>query len=65
MTIPTEPIGSIPRPRALIEGIGAFAAGRLPQPELDRLYEAAIADTIKVRARIDGTVLSARSLEIA
>jgi 5-methyltetrahydropteroyltriglutamate--homocysteine methyltransferase len=48
MTIQTEPIGSMPRPRALIEGIGAFAAGRLPQPELDRLYEAAIADTIKL-----------------
>ncbi len=46
MPIPTEPIGSIPRPKALIEGIGAFAAGRLPQQELDRLYEAALLDTI-------------------
>jgi len=44
--IPTEPIGSIPRPQALIDGIGAFAAGRLPQSELDRLYEAALVDTI-------------------
>jgi 5-methyltetrahydropteroyltriglutamate--homocysteine methyltransferase len=32
----------------LIDGIGAFAAGRLPRYELDRLYEAALADTIKL-----------------
>ena len=47
MTIPTEPIGSIPRPKALIDGMTAFTAGRLPQAELDRLYEAALIDTIK------------------
>ena len=47
MPIPTEPIGSIPRPKALIDAISAFAAGRLPQSELDRLYEAALVDTIK------------------
>ncbi|HXZ24836.1 MAG TPA: cobalamin-independent methionine synthase II family protein [Nitrospiria bacterium] len=47
MPIPTEPIGSIPRPKALIDGIGEFGAGRLPQLELDRLYEAALLDTIK------------------
>jgi 5-methyltetrahydropteroyltriglutamate--homocysteine methyltransferase len=47
MPIPTEPIGSIPRPKALIDGTTAFAAGRLPQAELDRLYEAALVDTIK------------------
>lgn len=28
MPIPTEPIGSIPRPQALISGIEAFSAGR-------------------------------------
>jgi len=47
MPIPTEPIGSIPRPKSLIDGIGAFAAGRLSQSELDRLYDAALVDTIK------------------
>jgi 5-methyltetrahydropteroyltriglutamate--homocysteine methyltransferase len=44
MTIPTEPIGSIPRPLGLIE---AFAKGRSDAPELDPLYEEAIRDTIQ------------------
>ena len=47
MSIPTEPIGSIPRPPALLEGIQAFSAGRLSQLELDSLYNAAILDTIQ------------------
>jgi 5-methyltetrahydropteroyltriglutamate--homocysteine methyltransferase len=45
--IPTEPIGSIPRPAALLEGIQAFDAGRLSQGKLDSLYNAAILDTIQ------------------
>jgi 5-methyltetrahydropteroyltriglutamate--homocysteine methyltransferase len=44
MKIPTEPIGSIPRPLALIE---AIAARDGTDPELDPLYEAAIRDTIQ------------------
>ncbi len=43
MTIPTEPIGSIPRPLALIEAIAARGG---TDPALDPLYEAAIQDTI-------------------
>src|SRR5512145_3066494 len=46
MAIPTEPIGSIPRPQALIEGVQAFQAGRISSKELDSLYHAAILDTI-------------------
>jgi 5-methyltetrahydropteroyltriglutamate--homocysteine methyltransferase len=46
MTIPTEPIGSIPRPGELIEGIQAFQAGSISSQELDELYTSAIADTI-------------------
>jgi methionine synthase II (cobalamin-independent) len=30
MPVPTEPIGSIPRPHELIEGMRAFAAGEIP-----------------------------------
>ena len=52
MAIPTEPIGSIPRPRELIEGMEAFAAGRIPGRELDALYEEAVRDTIE---RFDAT----------
>lgn len=44
MTIPTEPIGSIPRPPELIE---AFANGDHMDPKLDPLYEIAIRDTIE------------------
>lgn len=52
MSIPTEPIGSIPRPLALIEAARAFHAGQLAQPELDALYDEAIRDTI---ARFEAT----------
>src|SRR5215467_1566843 len=47
MPLPTEPIGSIPRPRALIEGVAAFQAGTISQQELDGLYDAALRDTIQ------------------
>jgi 5-methyltetrahydropteroyltriglutamate--homocysteine methyltransferase len=45
MQIPTEPIGSIPRPPALIEAIDV--AGDFADPVLDPLYEDAIRDTIQ------------------
>jgi 5-methyltetrahydropteroyltriglutamate--homocysteine methyltransferase len=44
LIIPTEPIGSIPRPLALIEAVRSKGDGN--RPELDTLYEAAIRDTI-------------------
>ena len=44
MIIPTEPIGSIPRPLWLIE---AIAKGDGTDPKLDTLYEQAIRDTIE------------------
>jgi 5-methyltetrahydropteroyltriglutamate--homocysteine methyltransferase len=47
MSIPTEPIGSIPRPPALIEGMREFGAGRFSRQELDSLFDAAILDTIQ------------------
>jgi 5-methyltetrahydropteroyltriglutamate--homocysteine methyltransferase len=49
MTIPTEPIGSIPRPLRLIE---AMSASDGLDPALDPLYEEAIRDTI---ARFEAT----------
>src|SRR5580658_7685157 len=50
MTIPTEPIGSIPRPTRLIEAV--VASGDHADPALDLLYEDAIRDTI---ARFEAT----------
>jgi 5-methyltetrahydropteroyltriglutamate--homocysteine methyltransferase len=43
LIIPTEPIGSIPRPLELIE---AVARGDADDPALDPMYEAAIRDTV-------------------
>lgn len=45
MTIPTEPIGSIPRPISLLEAINARGDGM--DPSLDGLYEEATRDTIE------------------
>ena len=45
MTIPTEPIGSIPRPLGLIEAVTASGDDR--DPKLDALYDEAIRDTIQ------------------
>ena len=50
MPIPTEPIGSIPRPLSLLEAIRACGDGM--DPALDPLYEEAIRDTI---ARFEAT----------
>ena len=47
MMIPTQPIGSIPRPPAVIQGIQAFSAGKISRGELDSLYDAAVRDTIE------------------
>jgi 5-methyltetrahydropteroyltriglutamate--homocysteine methyltransferase len=44
MTIPTEPIGSIPRPPQLIDAVKAL--GDHADPRLDSLYEDAVRDTI-------------------
>jgi 5-methyltetrahydropteroyltriglutamate--homocysteine methyltransferase len=52
MAIPTEPIGSIPRPPQLIEAMQAFAAGELSAQELERLGDEAVRDTI---ARFEAT----------
>jgi 5-methyltetrahydropteroyltriglutamate--homocysteine methyltransferase len=45
MSIPTEPIGSIPRPLQLIDAVEA--RGDHTDPRLDALYEEAVRDTIE------------------
>jgi len=44
MTIPTEPIGSIPRPQELIEAVARKGSD---DPSLDLLYERATQDTVE------------------
>jgi 5-methyltetrahydropteroyltriglutamate--homocysteine methyltransferase len=52
MGIPTEPIGSIPRPDTLLAAMRARAQGRIDDAELAAAQEAAVADTI---ARLEET----------
>jgi len=47
MKIRTEPIGSIPRPLELIDGMKAYAAGQLNNDDLNQLFERALVDTIR------------------
>jgi 5-methyltetrahydropteroyltriglutamate--homocysteine methyltransferase len=56
MKIPTEPIGSIPRPVKLIEAIAE--AGDFADPQLDSLYEQAIRDTIEQFEATGSSVIS-------
>jgi methionine synthase II (cobalamin-independent) len=58
VTLPTEPIGSIPRPKYLLDGFSALAAGRLDQAGLDKLYDRALRETITRFEELDAPVLT-------
>jgi 5-methyltetrahydropteroyltriglutamate--homocysteine methyltransferase len=47
MAIPTEPIGSIPRPQSLLGAMAGFAAGKTSKTVLDAAYDDALRDTIR------------------
>jgi 5-methyltetrahydropteroyltriglutamate--homocysteine methyltransferase len=47
MLLPTEPVGSIPRPFELIDALREFNDGTLSEDKLEPLYLAAIRDTIE------------------
>ena len=47
MPIPTEPIGSIPRPGWLLDGVEAFGGGEISKAQLDELFDAAVSDTLE------------------
>jgi len=55
MTIPTEPIGSIPRPLCLIEAVAGSDGN---DPALEPLYEEAIRDTIERFEATDSPVIT-------
>jgi 5-methyltetrahydropteroyltriglutamate--homocysteine methyltransferase len=52
MPIPTEPIGSIPRPPALIAAVRGAAADEVSEEDLHWLYDQALRDTIE---RVEAT----------
>lgn len=47
MKIQTEPIGSIPRPKYLVDGLQSFAQQQINESELSKLFDEALTDTIK------------------
>jgi 5-methyltetrahydropteroyltriglutamate--homocysteine methyltransferase len=47
MAIPTEPIGSIPRPPSLLRAVAAFHAGQLSEKALEQEQAEALRDTIQ------------------
>ncbi|MFF1380809.1 cobalamin-independent methionine synthase II family protein [Streptomyces sp. NPDC058308] len=57
MSIPTEPIGSIPRPPALLEALAQHAQGQLSDADLTKLQAQAAADTLARLERIGCPVL--------
>ncbi|BFV56590.1 cobalamin-independent methionine synthase II family protein [Kitasatospora sp. CMC57] len=57
MSIPTEPIGSIPRPRVLQEALAQHAEGRLSEADLTKLQEQATAETLAALEKLGCTVL--------
>src|SRR5215469_8401195 len=58
MPIPTEQIGSIPRPKYLLDGYANLAAGTIDQAGLDALVDRALTETIDRLAATGSTVLT-------
>jgi 5-methyltetrahydropteroyltriglutamate--homocysteine methyltransferase len=48
MTIPTEPIGSIPRPPALLDAMAGYERGEVSDTELAAARDDAVRDTIRL-----------------
>ena len=51
MSLPTEPIGSIPRPADLLAAINAYASGKISRGQLLDAEQAALRDTIALFER--------------
>ncbi len=58
MAIPTEPIGSIPRPAGLLAAMAAHAEGRATGDDLGALYDQAVSDTIERLEALGSPVVS-------
>ncbi|MFJ2608079.1 cobalamin-independent methionine synthase II family protein [Streptomyces sp. NPDC091279] len=57
MSIPTEPIGSLPRPRTLIQALTDHAQGRINDADLASVQNTAVADTLDRLAQLGCPVL--------
>src|SRR5580658_4294644 len=58
MPIPTEPIGSIPRPHELIEALGSLNTGKLQRSEYEQVLDAALRDTIRRFEKTESPVIT-------
>jgi 5-methyltetrahydropteroyltriglutamate--homocysteine methyltransferase len=58
MAIPTEPIGSIPRPAWLLAAMAGRAEGRTSDDDLGKLYEQAVLETIERLEALGSPVVS-------
>lgn len=47
MTIQTEPIGSIPRPKYLVDAMSAYSQQQIDKAELSKLFDDALKDTLR------------------
>ena len=56
--IPTEPVGSMPRPTRLQEAYAAYDAGRIAKEDLQNEQEAAVRDTIRRYEATDAPIIS-------
>jgi 5-methyltetrahydropteroyltriglutamate--homocysteine methyltransferase len=56
--IPTEPIGSIPRPHELIEALGRLNTGEIQQSEYEQVLDAAVRDTIRRFEKTESPVIT-------
>ncbi|ONI90352.1 5-methyltetrahydropteroyltriglutamate--homocysteine methyltransferase [Actinosynnema sp. ALI-1.44] len=57
MPLPSEPIGSIPRPKYLLDALADYQAGRIDQESLDASYDRAVAETIERFAEAGSPVI--------
>lgn len=58
MPIPTEPIGSIPRPQALVDAVAAYGSGGVTREALDALYDEAVRETIRLFEQTGSPVIT-------
>jgi 5-methyltetrahydropteroyltriglutamate--homocysteine methyltransferase len=58
MPLPTEPIGSIPRPAELLAAMNAYAGGKISREQLRAREEAALRDTIALLERTGSSIIT-------
>lgn len=58
MTLPTEPVGSMPRSPELQAAMAANAAGELSDQAMDEHFDAAVADTVQRLAAVGSPVVA-------